>query len=86
MSSVNDYRRDNEAFFQLLFLELVVVSEENFLQVCPFYTEVRKSLPKTALYQHHNLLLLLKDTASTLALLGARFVSKLFRKGDLKKE
>ena len=69
-----------EAFFQLPFLELVVETEEHFLQECPFYTDIRKSLPMTMWSQHNNLLLLLKDDASTL--LAARFVSKLFGKRE----
>ena len=69
-----------EAFFQLPFLELVVETEEHFLQECPFYTDIRKSLPMNKWSQQNNLLLLLKDDASTL--LAARFVSKLFGKRE----
>ena len=69
-----------EAFFQLPFLELVVQTEEHFLQECPFYTDIRKSLPMNKWSQQNNLLLLLKDDASTL--LAARFVSKLFGKRE----
>ena len=69
-----------EAFFQLPFLELVVETKEHFLQECPFYTDIRKSLPMNKWSQQNNLLLLLKDDASTL--LAARFVSKLFGKRE----
>ena len=67
-----------EAFFQLPFLELVVETEEHFLQECPFYTDIRKSLPMNKWSQQNNLLL--KDDASTLR--AARFVSKLFGKRE----
>ena len=69
-----------EAFLQLPFLELVVETEEHFLQECPFYTDIRKSLPMNKWSQQNNLLLLLKNDASTL--LAARFVSKLFGKRE----
>ena len=69
-----------EAFFQLPFLELVVETKEHFLQECPFYTDIRKSLPMNKWSQQNNLLLLLKDDASTL--LATRFVSKLFGKRE----
>ena len=69
-----------EAFFQLPFLELAVETEEHFLQESPFYTDIRKSSPMNKWSQQNNLLLLLKDDASTL--LAARFVSKLFGKRE----
>ena len=69
-----------DAFFQLPFLELVVESEQHLLTECPYYEDIRRSLPESIRSKGDNFKSLLTDDSYVLH--AARYVSNLFKRRD----
>ena len=69
-----------DAFLQLPFLELFVESEQHLLTECPYYEDIRRSLPESIRSKGDNFKSLLTDDSYVLH--AARYVSNLFKRSD----
>ena len=69
-----------DAFLQIPFLELFVESEQHLLRECPYYEDIRRSLPESIRSKGDNFKSLLTDDSYVLH--TARYVSNLFKRRD----
>ena len=67
-----------DVFLQLPFLELFVESEQRLLKECPYYEDIRRSLPESIRSKGDNFKSLLMDDSYVLH--AARYVSNLFKR------
>ena len=73
-----------DAFFQLPFLELLVESEQHLLTECPYYEDIRRSLPEstTTRSEGDNFKSLLTDDSYVLDAARYIIISNLFKRRD----